>query len=65
MMSTSQDNAFCFDYSAKRIIAFSDKLAKTRKYKRRWNRELNSDHYARHADIVVPMPSIHFEFLSL
>jgi len=28
MVSTSQYNAFCFDYSAKHLIAFSDELAK-------------------------------------
>jgi len=61
MMSTSQDNGFCFDYSAKRLIGFSDELANTRMYKRRWERELNSDHYARHAGLVVLMQSMHFE----
>ena len=58
MMSTGKDNAFCFDYLAKRLIVFSDELAKTRMYKRRWKRELNSDHYARHAGLVVLMQSI-------
>ena len=41
MMSTGKDNAFCFDHSAKRLIVFSDELAKTRMYKKRWKRELN------------------------
>ena len=37
----SQDNTYCFDYSAKHLIAFSDELAKTRMHNRRWKRELS------------------------
>ena len=61
-MSTVHDIAVCFDFSAKRLIAFSDELAENHmREERKWKGELKSEHVG----LVMLIHSIPIEPLSL